>query len=104
MQELDPGTGEQRRRPMARRRSEFEIEIGILAAIQEEEFSGNGGVCPTRVQARVILSWNALKKHLGRLEEKGLVAGDGLRLTGEGVELLQMYRRELRPVLNKYGY
>jgi predicted transcriptional regulator len=89
---------------MAKRRSEFEIEIGILAAIQEESFSGNGGVCATRVQAKVILSWNAFKKHVGRLEEKGLLAGERLGLTQDGVEFLQAYRRELRPVLNKYGY
>jgi predicted transcriptional regulator len=89
---------------MAKRRSEFEIEIGILAAIQEESFSGNGGVRATRVQARVILSWNAFKKHLAQLEQKGLVAEEGFNLTTEGIELLQTYRREMRPVLNRYGF
>ncbi len=104
MQEIDPEGGKPKRRPMARRRSEFEIEIGILAAIQEEEFSGNGTVCATRVQARVVLSWNTLKKHLLRLEQKGLTAGRELRLSSAGAEFLQMYRKELRPALNKYGY
>jgi predicted transcriptional regulator len=89
---------------MAKRRSEFEIEIGILAAIQEESFNGNGGICATRVQARVVLSWNTMKKHLDKLEKKGLIEERALRITGDGIELLQMYRREMRPVLNKYGY
>jgi predicted transcriptional regulator len=104
MQEIEPGPSRPVRRPAARRRSELELDMGILAAIHEEECMGNGGVCATRVQARVVLSWNLFKKHLAKLEQKGLVAYDGLRLTEEGIELLQEYRREMRPVLNKYGY
>jgi predicted transcriptional regulator len=56
------------------------------------------------VQAKVILSWNALKRYLDKLEQNGLVIGEELRLTGGGMELLQLYRREVKPILNKYGY
>jgi len=104
MQELDPGMDQSERKPLARRRSEFEIAIQILAAIQEEQVLPNYEMRLTRLQARVYLSWNALKKHLVKLESKGLVSNKGRHLTDDGIELLQAYRRELQPVLRKYGY
>jgi predicted transcriptional regulator len=91
----DPGESKQRR-------SGLELDFEILSAIQAERNGNERRSRLTRIQGRVYLSWNALKKHLVNLEKNGLIAKDELRVTPDGNELLHRYRKEFRPMLKKY--
>ena len=83
-------------------RSKLDITFDLLSAIQREEASNGSNHWKTRVQANVFLSWNSFKEHLSNLEKQGLIKKDGFGLTEEGKQFLQVYRKELRPFLDRY--
>lgn len=85
-----------------KRRSEQETDIAILAATEEIQNENNGTSKLTLVQGRVIISWNALKKHLADLEKKGFIENGEPRLTKRGQEFLKKYRQEVRPVFDEF--
>jgi len=91
-------------RTSKQRRSKFIIAIEVLAAIHETRNENNGASRSTWIQARVVISWNALKNHITDLEKKGLIEKGELKLTKNGQEFLQKYRQDLRPVFEKYKF
>lgn len=76
-------------------RREKIIIYGDLLAILNEE-SKNERIVLTRVQVKINVSFDRLKKYIGTLIELGLIEDEtSLKLTGKGKEYLKEYEKVL---------
>jgi predicted transcriptional regulator len=76
------------------RREKLVIYGDLLAILNEE--SKNERIVLTRVQVKINVSFDRLKKYIGTLVELGLIEDDSsLKLTEKGREYLKEYEKVL---------
>jgi predicted transcriptional regulator len=76
------------------RREKLVIYGDLLATLNEE--SKNERIVLTRVQVRINVSFDRLKKYIGYLVELGLIEDEtSLKLTEKGKEYLKEYEKVL---------
>jgi len=76
------------------RREKLVIYGDLLAILNEE--SKNERIVLTRVQVKINVSFDRLKKYIGTLVELGLIEDDAsLKLTEKGREYLKEYEKVL---------
>jgi len=87
-----------------RRRSELELAVAILRAINEEASSRRCEPPRTRIQSMVYLNWAVFHEHLERLRDQGLISADALRVTDRGHEFLHAYQAHVEGVIERFGF
>jgi predicted transcriptional regulator len=75
------------------RREKLKIYGDLLAALNKE--ARNEKIVLTRVQARINVPFDRLKKYISELVSIGLIADDSYVLTQKGKEFLDEYEKML---------